>query len=250
MLRTNRLLVASVLIVASLLLLACGGTSDTSIESEPAEVEQVEGTDLSRVILSPAAAERLDIQTAPVRDEIVVRKRTFGGVVVTAPASEDADDSSVWVRVVLSESEANEVDRDQTAVVFRTGTHDDGGESAFTADVVVISDVDEPSGASAELYFVVDGAAPGLAPGQSALVEVTLFGGPRKIVPYSAVIYDLHGDTWAYTSPEPLVFVRHSITVDYIEGDTAVLFDGPTAGTAVVTVGAAELLGVELGVGQ
>ncbi len=250
MLRTNRLLVAVVFVIACLLLLACGGTSDTSIKSEPAEVEQVEGTDLSRVILSPIAAERLDIQTAPVRDENVVRKRTFGGEVVTAPASEAADGSSVWVRVVLSESEANEVDRGQPAVVFHAGTHDDGGESAFTANAVEIPAVDEPSGASAELYLVVDGAAPGLAPGQSALVEVTLFGGPRKVVPYSAVIYDLHGDTWTYTNPEPLVFVRHRITVDYIERDTAVLLDGPPAGTAVVTVGAAELFGVELGVGQ
>ncbi len=250
MLRTNRLLVAVVLVIACLQLLACGGTSATSSKSDPAEVEHIEGTDLSRVILSATAAERLDVQTAPVRDENVVRKRTFGGEVVPAPASEVGDGSSVWVRLVLSESEVNEVDMSQPAVVFHPGTHDDGGESAFTAYAVEIPASDEPSGASAELYYVVSGAEAGLAPGQIALVEVTLFGGPRKVVPYSAVIYDVQGDTWAYTNPEPLVFVRHSITIDYIERDTAVLLDGPPAGTAVVTVGAAELFGVELGVGQ
>jgi hypothetical protein len=244
------LLVAVVLVIASLLLLACGGTSATSTKSEPAEVEQIEGSDLSRVILSATAAERLDVQTAPVRDENVVRKRTYGGEVVPAPAGEVADGSSVWVRVVLSESEVDEVDQGQPAVVFHVGNQDDGGESAFTAYAVEIQAGDEPSGASAELYYVVAGAETGLAPGQRALVEITLFGGPRKIVPYSAVIYDLHGDTWTYTNPEPLVFVRHSITIDYIEGDTAVLLDGPPAGITVVTVGAAELFGVELGVGQ
>ena len=41
----------------------------------------------------------------------------------------------------------------------------------------------------------------------------------RKVVPYAAVLYDAHGDTWVYTSLEPRVFVRHPIAIDYIEGD-------------------------------
>jgi hypothetical protein len=72
----------------------------------------------------------------------------------------------------------------------------------------------------------------------------------RIVIPYSAVVYDLRGDTWAYVSPEPLVFVRHQVRVDYIEGDLAILFDGPPLGTSVVTVGVAELFGIELGVGK
>jgi hypothetical protein len=76
-------------------------------------------------------------------------------------------------------------------------------------------------------------------------------GGPRtrKLIPYAAVLYDEHGDTWAYTSPAPLTFVRQRIGVDYVSGDLAVLVKGPPAGTPVVTVGAPELLGAELGVG-
>ncbi len=71
----------------------------------------------------------------------------------------------------------------------------------------------------------------------------------RKTIPYAAVLYDEHGDTWAYTSPAPLTFVRKRIGVDYVRGDLAVLIKGPPAGTRVVTVGATELLGAELGVG-
>jgi hypothetical protein len=67
----------------------------------------------------------------------------------------------------------------------------------------------------------------------------------RKIVPYASVLYDANSATWVYTSPEPLVFVRHPIAIDYIEGDRAVLSDGPATGTAVVTAGAAELFGTE-----
>jgi hypothetical protein len=68
-------------------------------------------------------------------------------------------------------------------------------------------------------------------------------------IPYAGVVYDADGGTWAYTNPDGLVFVRHLITVDRIEGDTALLVDGPPVGTLVVTVAAAELWGVETGVG-
>jgi hypothetical protein len=69
-------------------------------------------------------------------------------------------------------------------------------------------------------------------------------------VPYAAVLYGLRGETWTYARTEPLVFVRQPITVDYIQGDLAVLTDGPAAGTAVVTVGGAELFGIETGIGK
>jgi hypothetical protein len=70
----------------------------------------------------------------------------------------------------------------------------------------------------------------------------------RSIVPYGAVFYDRAGETWAYTNPQPLVYIRHRITVDYIDGQRAVLSAGPAVGTAVVTVGATELFGAEVGV--
>jgi hypothetical protein len=74
--------------------------------------------------------------------------------------------------------------------------------------------------------------------------------GTRKVIAYGAVLYDEHGDTWTFTSPAPLTFLRQKIDIDHVTGTSAVLRDGPPAGTAVVTEGAAELLGAELGVGE
>jgi ABC-type oligopeptide transport system substrate-binding subunit len=68
-------------------------------------------------------------------------------------------------------------------------------------------------------------------------------------IPYGAVVWDADGTTWTYTSPEELVFVRAPITLDRIDGDQAILDDGPEPGTVVVHVGAAELWGTEHGVG-
>jgi hypothetical protein len=70
-------------------------------------------------------------------------------------------------------------------------------------------------------------------------------GAQREVIPYDAVLYDAHGDTWTYTSPEALTFVRHHITVETIDGDKAILSEGPPVGMAVVTVGAAQLYGAE-----
>jgi hypothetical protein len=80
--------------------------------------------------------------------------------------------------------------------------------------------------------------------------RVARSGTVRKVVPYGAVLYDPAGRTWVYTSPDSLVFVRREIVVEYIEGDLAVLTDGPPVGTRVVTLGATELHGAEFEIGH
>jgi len=81
---------------------------------------------------------------------------------------------------------------------------------------------------------------------QTDLVRDEEIGGTqRKVIPYAAVLYDPTGQAWTYTNPEPLVFIRQTIVVDYIKDDMAVLSEGPDSGMAVVTVGAAELFGSE-----
>ncbi len=140
--------------MAALALSACAGIpEETASPAESVTIESMEGSELARLTLTDQAAERLDIQTAPVDEAMVAATET----------------------------------------------------------------------------------------GEGALVQ-------RRVVPYAAVLYDRAGDTWAYTNPQPLVFVRHAITVDYIDGQQAVLSAGPDIGTQVVIVGATELFGAEVGV--
>jgi hypothetical protein len=72
----------------------------------------------------------------------------------------------------------------------------------------------------------------------------------RKTVPYSSLIYDVKGQTWVYISPEPRTFVRSKVDVDFVDGDVAVLNEGPPVGTVIASVGVAELYGAEYGVGH
>jgi hypothetical protein len=132
----------AVLLALTLLLAACGGNAASDRAEDPTVVEQIAGTDVYRITLSPQAARRLDVQTAAVKER-----------------------------------------------------------------------------------------------------------GSETVIPYSALFYSSTGETWAYVNTKPLTFVREAIVVDHIDGDRAILSDGPSAGTKVVTAGVPELHGIEVGAG-
>jgi hypothetical protein len=230
-------MVLVLIVIAGPQMVACNANPDVVHREEPAHVEPVEGTDLSRIELTQKAAERIAVQTVPIREEQVVRTRTFGGRVVQAG-------DSALVRVSLSASDLKKVDRSQPAVVRPL----EEGAAGWMAQVV---DAPDPEEATRALYCLIDTTAIGLVLDQAVFVEVSMVssGAQQKLVPYSAVLYDRHGETWVYTCPEPLVYVRAPIVVDYIDGDLAVLSQGPPAGTDVVTAGASELFGAETGIG-
>jgi hypothetical protein len=74
--------------------------------------------------------------------------------------------------------------------------------------------------------------------------------GSQLVIPYAAVVYGADGETWTYESPRSRTFQRATILIDRIDGGKAFLSDGPRPGTQVVTQGAPELLGVEIGIDQ
>jgi hypothetical protein len=79
-------------------------------------------------------------------------------------------------------------------------------------------------------------------------VPVQAVAGAAGSMPLAALVYDRDGNTWVYTVAGPLTYVRQRVAVARVSGETVVLQSGPAAGTAVVTVGASELLGSEYGV--
>jgi hypothetical protein len=70
--------------------------------------------------------------------------------------------------------------------------------------------------------------------------------GKRVTIPYASLLYGPEGNTYVYTSPRSLRYRKEEVRVARIEGDRALLSHGPAPGTAVVTVGAAEVYGTEL----
>ena len=120
------------------------------------------------------------------------------------------------------------------------GGESDSGEAPPPAAVV-----EEVAGSELPVITLTERAA-----GRTGLETAEVSSQPRRAVPYSALLYDPNGDTWVYVSTEPLTYTRYPVTVDDIDSGVVTLTDGPSPGTEVVTVGVAELWGVENGIGQ
>src|SRR5512134_3687795 len=123
-------------------------------------------------------------------------------------------------------------------------------QAAEKKEKVAPAHVEHIEGEEVSRVTLTEKAAERLAVTLDVVRDERVGGTLRKVVPYGAVLYDVNGRTWVYTSPESLVFVRREIVVDHIAGDLAVLTDGPPAGTRVVTLGATELHGAEFEIGH
>ena len=212
----------------------------------PASVSKIDGTALMRLTLLPDAVKRLDIKTAPVREESIVASRKFAGDVVAITS----DRNTAVVRVNLTENDVKSVRRDAPVLILPLAR--DNKAPGIQALPARRPSPYALSGAFGTTHYEVGSANHGLVNRQFVFVEIPLTssGEKRKIIPYAAVLYDANGNAWVYTNPQPLVFIRQPVQIDTIAGDKVILVAGPPAGTAVVTVGGAELFGTEFGVGK
>jgi hypothetical protein len=297
--------------LSSALFFAAVMSASVSLAAEkPAKLENIAGSELKRVVLTPKAAERLAIQTGEVREEPVNRWLSVEGLVEAVsqtaslgsqPGATMSDAPPVQVRVpkldptrlvgqavpVMTvgrdddDDDGDDDDDDDREASARGGTvvgalpvqpkPADAGtgapaEQGPTVLVVPIGTGHKVSrlratlaklaadggGPNAAQYYLVDNKGHNLQPGQQVHVRVPQAGSgtPQPVIPYSSVIYDYKGGAWTYTTPEPLTFVRHRIEVEYVDGNKAILKEGPPVGTKIVTAGAAELMGVELKFGH
>jgi hypothetical protein len=65
---------------------------------------------------------------------------------------------------------------------------------------------------------------------------------------HTALVYDKKGKPWVFTVIGPRTYVRAAVGLKGQEDNLLILSSGPAAGTEVVTVGAIELWGTELGI--
>ena len=88
--------------------------------------------------------------------------------------------------------------------------------------------------------------------GERIAVEIPLVesSAPKLVVPFNAVLYDIHGGQWVYEAIAPHTYARRRIQVATISGGLAVLASGPPPGATIVTDGAAELFGTEFMTGK
>lgn len=152
----------------------------------------------------------------------------------------------VWVRVPVFVGDRDDIaDRDEAQVGILTGRP---GASTRSARPVTAPPSANALAATVDLFYELDNLDGGLSPGQRVGVQLPLRGEQESLTaPWAAVIHDINGGTWIYENTAPQTFVRRRVQVRHVAGGVAVLASGPPPGALVVTDGAAELFGTEVG---
>jgi membrane fusion protein, heavy metal efflux system len=233
-------------------LLAEGAGPARAVEEARAEF------DTARAELEAAGSRREAVDERPLAADVTVTVRApHDGVVrqvgVSAGQSvaagallvEVVGTSSLWVRVPLFVAEARRVRPDAPARVLPFGEGEP--REALPAHAPPLAD----AAASTVDFFYELGAAHGLRPGERVRVELAQAGEAERLaVPAAALMRDVEGGAWVYEAIGPQTFRRRRVAVERVEGGRALLERGVAAGARVVSVGAAELWGVEFGAGK
>ena len=170
-------------------------------------------------------------------------------VAAGAPLFDIVGLDTVWLRVPVFAGDLDAIDRRAPVEVVSLGAT--AGAGGRTATPIAAPPTADLATAGVDLFYRLANADASLRPGQRVSVRVPLTAGAEHlVVPRGAVLFDALGGTWVYEARAGGVFVRQRVTLIDTIGETAVLGQGPTPGTRVVTTGAAELFGTEFGVGK
>lgn len=157
-----------------------------------------------------------------------------------------------YVAVALPSGELRELAKAAPATVRALG-------AAVGAIAIAALPVDGPPradlhGATVTRWFELateQGAPVPFALGERVVVRLARTDvAPALTVPASALVHDAQGGTWVYVRRAAGTYARARVDVSAMQGDVAWLAQGPAVGSEVVTVGVAELFGVEFGAGK
>lgn len=198
-----------------------------------AKAGSVRAVDESRAALGMAEAA---LQTAKAQREIL-----------GAPVGKAGTTDRVWVRVAIYSGEAALLDPKADAVI---------GALTDIAATLRASRVNGPPTANAaantvDWYFALP-AGSAFRAGERVAVEIPTRDSTAEhlVLPFSAVLHDIHGGQWVYEQTAAHTYTRRRIQVARLAGGDAVLASGPPVGTKIVTDGSAELFGTEFMTGK
>src|SRR5262245_28767001 len=190
------------------------------------------------VLATPFDGVLQDIKVAP-------RQTVSAG----APLFEVISQNPVWVRVPVYVGDLATIDTQQPAQVEPFG--DNSASSRRAAAPVQGPPHGDAGSASADVFFEMTNPEGTFRTGQKVNVAIAQRDtGESYVVPWSAILYDIHGGTWVYMRTAPHVFARQRLELQRVVDSLAVFTRGPAAGAEIVVTGAAEIFGTEFGGGK
>jgi hypothetical protein len=215
--------------------------------------KELDAAKANRKVLDDVASEVSAGRTAPIamdapQDGVLRGVSALPGQSVPAGAAlfEVVNLDAVWVRVPVYVGDLSEIDPGAPAAIGALTARP--GSPARPADPVSAPPAANPAAGTADLFFALDNRQTHYRPGERVGATLKLQSAAESLtVPWSAVVFDIHGGTWVYEKTGDRSYTRRRVVVRYVAADAAVLESGPPPGTTVVTAGAAELFGTETG---
>ncbi|MBC7828849.1 MAG: efflux RND transporter periplasmic adaptor subunit [Chitinophagaceae bacterium] len=167
-----------------------------------------------------------------------------------APIVDIVSLNPVWVRVPVYAGDETAINS-RVSVSVRGLSDFAGSSTSVMATPVQGPQTSDPIATSINLFYEINNSKGDFRPGQKVSATLPFKGVQASLtIPYSAILYDIHGGTWVYENTEPRVFIRRRVELQRVDGNMAVLQRGPKPGTKIVTAGAAEIFGTEFGGGK
>ncbi len=162
------------------------------------------------------------------------------------PIGKSRNSPRSWVRVAIYGVEASLLDPKASARIRPTAA-----EAGLKAQPVAGPATANAITHTVDWYYALP-ADHALRPGERVAVEIPARDGTdlRLVVPFAAVLHDIHGGQWIYEQIADHAYARRRVQVARIADGFAILASGPPVGTKVVTDGAAELFGTEFVTGK
>ncbi len=154
-----------------------------------------------------------------------------------------------WVRASVPVGDLDELELTASADVGPLAARP--GAAVQAARPVPTARSANPDAGTVDLIYAIEGDGGAFRPGERVGVTLPLReDGEAIVVPWAAVLHDVHGGEWVYEQLAPQRFARRRVQVRFVADGLAALASGPAAGRPVVVDGAAELFGTEFGVGK
>ncbi len=198
-----------------------------------AEAGSVRSVDEAKALLAQAEAA---LATAKAQRDIL-----------GAPVAREGGTRRAWVRAAIYSGEVGALDAAAMAGV-RTLAGDAVSKSAAPVRGPQTANA---ATATVDWYYEMPAGMAARA-GERVAVEILLRDSASEhlVVPFNAVLHDIHGGQWVYEAIAPHTYTRRRVQVSRLAGSDAVLASGPAVGSKVVTDGSAELFGTEFMTGK
>ena len=167
--------------------------------------------------------------------------------ILGSPVGQTGGAKRAWLRVAIYSGEAALLDA-KSNVSVRALTAMGNGQSAKPVAGPLTANA---AANTVDWYYELPADA-SLRAGERVAVEIPTPDSKvdSLVLPFSAVLHDIHGGQWVYEQTAPHTYTRRRVQVARLAGGDAVLASGPPVGAKILTDGSAELFGTEFMTGK